>query len=48
MNTLLALTLTITLPDWLFCGPFWGGFFTAIGLIVALLLYAMSNFKPFG
>jgi hypothetical protein len=46
MNTLLA--LTITLPDWLFCGPFWGGFFTAIGLGVALLLFALANFNPFG
>ena len=42
------LALTITLPDWLFCGPFWGGFFTAVGLGVILLLYAASNFNPFG
>lgn len=46
MNTLLA--LTITLPDWLFCGPFWCGFFTAIALGAAFLAYALSDFKPFG
>jgi hypothetical protein len=46
MNTLLA--LTIELPDWLFSGPFWGGFFTCAALVVAFLLYAMSNFNPFG
>jgi hypothetical protein len=45
MNTLLAFTIEI--PDWLFCGPFWGGFFTATGLGVALLLFAMVNFNPF-
>ena len=46
MNTLLALTINI--PDWLFCGPFWAGFFTAIGLGIAFLMYALSNFRPFG
>jgi hypothetical protein len=46
MNTLLALTIEI--PDWLFSGPFWGGFFTCAGLVAALLLYAASNFNPFG
>jgi hypothetical protein len=46
MNTLLA--LTITLPDWLFSAQYWGGFFTYAALVVALLLYAASNFNPFG
>ena len=46
MNTLLALTVTI--PDWLFCGPFWGGFFTAAIIGFAFLLYIASNFNPFG
>jgi hypothetical protein len=46
MNTLLALTITI--PDWLFDGRFWLGFCSASGLGIALLLYAMSNFRPFG
>jgi hypothetical protein len=46
MNTLLALTLE--LPDWLFDGGFWSGFFTAIGLCFLMLLYAMANFNPFG
>lgn len=45
MNTLLA--LTIELPDWLFDGGFWGGFFTAIGFCFLLLLYAMAHFNPF-
>lgn len=42
MNTLLALTIEI--PDWLFCGPFWAGFFTAPVIIIALLIFIMSNF----
>ena len=46
MNALLA--LTIELPDWLFDGRFWGGFFTAVGIAFALLLYAAANFNPFG
>lgn len=46
MNALLA--LTIELPDWLFDGRFWGGFFTAAILAVVLFLYAMSNFNPWG
>ncbi len=46
MNTLLALAIEI--PDWLFCGPYWGGFFTATVLGVALFLHVMSNFDPFG
>lgn len=46
MNTLLA--LTIELPDWLFCGPFWGGFFTCAALVFAFLLYVAANFNPFG
>ena len=46
MNALLA--LTIELPDWLFDGRFWDGFFTAVGIGVALVLYAAANFNPFG
>jgi hypothetical protein len=46
MNTLLALTLE--LPDWLFSGPFWGGFFTCAVIAFLFSLYAASNFKPFG
>lgn len=46
MNTLLALTLEI--PNWLFSGQYWGGFFTAVGIGVALVLYAASKFNPFG
>lgn len=46
MNTLLALTIEI--PDWLFSGQYWGGFFTAVGIAFALLLYAAANFNPFG
>jgi hypothetical protein len=46
MSNLLALAIEI--PDWLFCGPYWCGFFTATALGVALFLYAMSNFNPFG
>lgn len=46
MNTLLAVTIEI--PDWLFCGPFWGGFFTALGIAFAFLIYASRNFNPFG
>jgi hypothetical protein len=46
MNTLLALTIEI--PDWLFSGQYWGGFFTCVALMFALLLYAASNFNPFG
>jgi hypothetical protein len=42
MNTLLALTINI--PDWLL--SFWGGYLTATGIGVALLLIA--NFKSFG
>jgi len=45
MNTLLALTIDI--PDWLFCGPFWLGFCSATGLGITFLLYAMSAFKNF-
>ena len=43
MNTLLALTIEI--PDWLFSGQYWGGFFTAFGIGVALILYAASKFN---
>lgn len=46
MNTLLALTIEI--PDWLFSGQYWGGFFTAVGIGVALILFAMADFNPFG
>ena len=46
MNTLFALTLE--LPDWLFSAPYWGGFFTAVGLGFVALLYIAANFKPFG
>jgi hypothetical protein len=46
MNTLLALTLEI--PDWLFSGQYWGGFFTAVGLAFVFLLFIAANFKPFG
>jgi hypothetical protein len=46
MNTLLALTIEI--PDWLFSGPYWGGFFTGIALGVVLLMYVVSHFNPFG
>jgi len=42
MNTLLALTIEI--PDWPFCGPFWAGFFTGISLGAVFLLYINSNF----
>ncbi len=45
MITLLAVTIEI--PDWLFCGPFWAGFFTASVIIIALLRYALSSFNPF-
>jgi hypothetical protein len=46
MNTLLALTVTI--PDWLFSAQYWGGFFTAVIIAFAFLLYIAANFKPFG
>jgi hypothetical protein len=46
MSNLLALAIEI--PDWLFSGQYWGGFFTCAALGVAVLLYAMSNFNPFG
>lgn len=46
MNTLLALTIEI--PDWLFNGEFWSGFLTAIGIVSALMLCALSKFNPFG
>jgi hypothetical protein len=46
MNTLLALTIEI--PDWLFSGQYWGGFFTCAVLAFALFIYALSNFNPFG
>jgi hypothetical protein len=46
MSTLLALTIEI--PDWLFDGRFWFGFCSAAGFGIALLLYAMSKFRPFG
>jgi hypothetical protein len=46
MSNLLALTIEI--PDWLFSGQYWGGFFTCAALVGALLLYAAANFNPFG
>jgi hypothetical protein len=46
MHTLLALTITI--PDWLFSGPFWGGFFTCAALVFVFLLYEVSDFNPWG
>jgi len=46
MNALLALVIEI--PDWLFDGQFWSGFFTSIGLCFLILLYITSNFNPFG
>jgi hypothetical protein len=46
MNTLLALTIEI--PDWLFCGPFWGGFFSCAALVFVFLRYAAANFNPWG
>jgi len=45
MNTLLALTITI--PDWLFDGRFWL-VFPATGFGIALVLFAIENFNPFG
>lgn len=46
MNTLLALTLEV--PDWLFSGQYWGGFFTAVVLAFIFICIVASNFKPFG
>jgi len=49
MNTLLALTIEI--PDWLFDGRFWLVFpATGLGIAlgIALVLFAIENFNPFG
>ena len=43
MNALLAFTVEI--PDLLFDGRFWGGFFTAFFI---MLVYSLLNFNPFG
>lgn len=42
MNTLLALTIEI--PDWLFNGEFWSGFFTAVVLVIGFVLYQINTF----
>ncbi len=41
MSNLLA--LTIELPDWLFSGQYWGGFFTCAALVFAFLRYVASK-----
>jgi len=41
------IALTITIPNWLFCPEFWGGFFLAIGLCFALFIFMASKFSPF-
>jgi len=45
MSNLLALTIEI--PDWLFDGRFWL-VAPAAGLGIALVLFAIENFNPFG
>lgn len=40
MNALLALTIEI--PDWLFDGRFWGGFFTAFFIMLGLIGWGLK------
>jgi hypothetical protein len=39
--------MTITIPDWIFCGPFWLGFVIGVGGTACAFAYAMRNFKVF-
>lgn len=40
--------MTITIPDWLFCGPFWAGFGIAALFAVVVFFIVIRNFNPFG
>jgi len=37
---------TINFPDWIFCGPYWAGFGTAIVLAIIFIAYALSQMGP--
>jgi hypothetical protein len=43
-QTMTALTLNI--PDWIFCGPFWAGFGIAVVLAVAFFFWLVSQCGP--
>lgn len=38
--------MTIHIPDWLFCGPFWLGFGIAAVLAIAFVIWAMAQIGP--
>lgn len=42
------IALTLNIPDWLFCMPFWAGFGLALAIFFVLVVIAARNFNPFG
>jgi len=40
--------MTITIPDWIFCGLFLAGFGTGTAICVLGFLFLARNFNPFG
>lgn len=40
--------MQITIPDWIFSGPYWAGFGTAVVLFIVLVVWLAGNFNPFG
>lgn len=38
--------MTIHIPDWIFCGPFWAGFGSAILLVLIFIAWALPNMGP--
>ena len=37
------IAVTFTIPDWIFCGPFWAGFVVGLLMVVVFFLYILQN-----
>lgn len=38
--------MTVHIPDWIFCGPFWAGFGSAILLAVIFIAWSLAKMGP--
>jgi hypothetical protein len=41
------LALTVEIPDWLFSGQYWNGFFTCLMVGIVVFAYGLAKFNPF-
>ena len=40
------IAVTFTIPDWIFCGPFWAGFLVGLLIGVVAFVYFISQCGP--